>query len=262
MKKTASLVLFVLALLCLTGCGVLPRDLSPAVPISVTEAPEPENPFSKTGNTVTFGRYEQDGNDENGPEPIEWTVLEAEDEKALLISKYALDSVPYHTEDTGITWENCSLRAWLNSDFIGTAFTPEEQNAILVTDVDNGLLQCFSGWPTSGGNNTRDRIFLLSCAEAFRYFNVRHTTKEGADQNVAARVSPTAYAVSKGAWFADYSKTAEGGDSGMWWLRSPGSFDREAAIVYHDGSLSSYYASGESFCVRPAFWISLELFPR
>lgn len=39
----------------------------------------------KEGSIITFGRYEQDNNAENGPEPIEWTVYEISDGKATLI---------------------------------------------------------------------------------------------------------------------------------------------------------------------------------
>lgn len=38
-----------------------------------------------TGNIVAFGRYEQDNNLENGPEPINWLVLEVSNGSALLL---------------------------------------------------------------------------------------------------------------------------------------------------------------------------------
>ena len=61
--------------------------------------------FDTISGIVTFGRYEQDGNEENGPEEIEWIVLDVKDGRSLLISRYALDTVPYHTESINITWE-------------------------------------------------------------------------------------------------------------------------------------------------------------
>ena len=39
------------------------------------------------GDLITFGTYEQDNNPDNGPEPIEWVVLDVKDHKALVISK-------------------------------------------------------------------------------------------------------------------------------------------------------------------------------
>ena len=72
----------------------------------------------KVGHYVSFGKYEQDNNTSNGKEKIEWLVLEVKDGKALVISKYALDCKPYNTSSTNVTWETCSLRNWLNNDFI------------------------------------------------------------------------------------------------------------------------------------------------
>ena len=61
----------------------------------------------------------------------------------MLISRYALDVKPYNTQRVDITWEQCTLRAWLNNDFINTAFTTDEQAAILLTNVDNSVAQLY-----------------------------------------------------------------------------------------------------------------------
>lgn len=61
------------------------------------------------GNYVTFGTYPQTkaGNDAT---PIEWLVLARDGDKALLISRYALDAQPYNKDYTSVTWETCTLR--------------------------------------------------------------------------------------------------------------------------------------------------------
>ena len=210
--------------------------------------------FATAGNIVTFGHYEQDNNLENGPEPIEWVVLDVQDGKALLLSRYGLDEKPYHQKDTGITWEDCTLRAWLNEDFLNAAFTEEEQSAILVTDVDNSDSQGYSTWSTNGGYNTQDVIFLLSYAEANRYLGVTWDDTN----NMQSRLKPTAYANRKGMPPALYRpRTAEGDEAWFWWLRSPGDGQDNAARVYHDGSLDSGSVVSESVCVRPAIWVDL-----
>ncbi len=56
-------------------------------------------------------------------------------------------------------WENCTLCTWLNETFLNKAFNKYEQFAILLTDVDNSELQCYSEWDTNGGNNTLDKVF-------------------------------------------------------------------------------------------------------
>jgi hypothetical protein len=137
--------------------------------------------------------------------PIVWLVLENNGSNLLLISEYGLDAkafddMSYTYEKTGKfgdssnEWHNSTLRQWLNDEFLNTAFTPEEQSAILVTDVRNDSSQCY-GWTTSGGKDTQDRIFLLSYAEAFKFFHIQF----GVKNNVAARIVPTAYASEAGA---------------------------------------------------------------
>ncbi|MDO4492395.1 MAG: DUF6273 domain-containing protein [Clostridia bacterium] len=213
--------------------------------------------YRTVGSVVTFGSYEQDNNTSNGAEPIEWIVLDVKGDKSLLIAKYGLDAKPYNTKDTSVTWEKCTLRTWLNGEFLNKAFTAEEQKAILTTEVDNGKSQGYSKWSTNGGNDTKDKVFLLSYAEANKYFGVEYWQKSGADKNTKSRVQPTAYAKEQGAWTNEDYKTAEGAAAGCWWLRSPGLNQDCAARVYPYGSLLNY-VNDDGGCVRPAFWMNLE----
>ena len=205
-------------------------------------------PFKKVGSIVKFGRYEQDNNMENGTEEIEWIVLDVQEGKSLLLSKQLLDAKPYHGELSDVTWENCTLRSWLNQVFLKTAFTEEEQAAILLTTVDNSQSQGYSVYGTNGGNNTQDYVFLLSYYEAFDlYFS----------GNEMRRCSPTDYATAQGALVSTYIKT-DGKGTGWWWLRSPGYDQNGAARVRNDGSRSSINVFSDSGCIRPALWLNLE----
>ena len=205
------------------------------------------------GQYVTFGTYPQTstGNDQK---PIEWLVLDVQENKALLISRYGLDAIPYNAKYDDITWEKCTLRTWLNSTFLNKAFTAEEQKGILLTNVDNGSSQGYSKWSTSGGNNTQDRVFLLSYAEANKYLGVTYDDSK----NTKSRVAPTAYAIKQGALTSSSNKTADGAAAGWWWLRSPGNDQRNAANVSTVGYLSNYYVDNDDAVVRPALWINLE----
>ena len=205
------------------------------------------------GNYVSFGTYPQTkaGNDAT---PIEWLVLARDGNKALLISRYGLDAQPYNKDYTSVTWETCTLRTWLNSTFYNKAFSSAEQAAILTTDVDNSKNQCYSGWNTSGGNNTQDKVFLLSYAEANKYFGVTYDNSS----NTKSRIAPTAYAIAHGAWTSSYKKTADDIDAGWWWLRSPGYDQKLAANVDADGSLYANRVNVGSGSVRPALWVNLE----
>ncbi len=42
------------------------------------------------GDTITFGKYEQDGNEDNDKEEIEWVILEINKDWAFILSKKAL----------------------------------------------------------------------------------------------------------------------------------------------------------------------------
>jgi len=211
--------------------------------------------FRKVGNIVKFGHYEQDANTGNGKESIEWVVLDydAKNNRTLLLSWYGLDAKPYSTEHVDITWEKCTLRTWLNGEFMNNAFNAKEQEVILITNLDNRRAQGYSEWNTNGGKNTQDKIFLLSYAEANKYLAV--TWKDTA--NMKSRTSFTEYARQAGAW-TDYGyKTTEKKRAGWWWLRSPGHLQSFTACVGMSGSLDNYINTSLG-CVRPTFWINLE----
>ena len=234
------------------GCGSPAPDLEKDNHDTTDASQGATQDFGTIGNVVTFGRYEQDNDLTNGPEEIEWLVLDVEDGKALLLSKYGLDAKPYNGDLTDITWEKCTLRKWLNQDFLQAAFSADEQRAILTTTVDNSSAQGYSGFATNGGNNTNDQVFLLSYAEANQYFNAT------ADVDKTQVMSPTAYAIAQGVYTSEEFLTEEGKAAGWWWLRSPGISQLDAALVASDGSRFELYVVYDSACVRPAFWLDLE----
>ena len=190
------------------------------------------------GDYVTFGTYEQDNNRSNGKEPIEWLVLDKKDNRLLVISKYGLDCQPYNTREKKITWETCSLRNWLNDSFFYAAFDEKEQPMISTVTVENSDNPSHG---TKGGNDTQDKIFLLSIAEAYRYFASDHERQ----------CKRTDYALACGVTNYDDGNT-------WWWLRSSGQRSTMAAGVFPDGSITAigdYVACGTD-SVRPAMWIS------
>ncbi|MBR2038265.1 MAG: hypothetical protein IKA09_11165 [Lachnospiraceae bacterium] len=205
-----------------------------------------KKPVLKIGDMVSFGSYEQDGLRKNGAEPIEWIVLDIQNNQALLLSRYALDSRPYNSTYSPVTWETCSLRDWLNDIFLNTAFTEDEKKQILLTEVDNSRTQGNNEWHISGGNNTEDAVFLLSYADTDRYF----------DSAYDRLCMPTDYAISNGAKTRVHDDNIT--ESGWWWLRSPGEAKHHAAFVNFDGTCYSNAVGNEYLSVRPALWISLD----
>lgn len=188
------------------------------------------------GEHYTFGTYEQDNDESNGAEPLEWRVLAVEDGRALLITEKLIDCKPYNETWSNVTWKTCTLRQWLNDDFLHTAFSYGEQSKIATVTNQN---PDNSSYGIKGGNETQDKIFALSIDEANNYFS--------SDED---RIG---YATS-------YSKTyVWANDSSWWWLRSPG--DRSLSAAYVDGvgsvSLLGYDVYSNLFAVRPALWLEL-----
>lgn len=206
---------------------------------------------ASAGDTVSFGSYEQDGDESNGKEEIKWIVLEKEADRILVISESVLDHQPYNTVCTDMTWSNCSLRQWLNDEFLNAAFTEQEKAAIPVVDVSADENPKYS---TDPGSATQDKIFLLSIEEVSRYFS----------SDSARTVHPTVYAKEQGSFVEETT------DNSWWWLRSPGKNRSYAASVFVNGvvNYSGYYTitgnfnqgSGVNYwggSVRPVLWIDL-----
>ena len=91
-------------------------------------------------NTIVFGRYEQDGNLENGPEPLEWIVLGKEENRALLLSKYVLDYRQIHSIKEEFDWEQAEIREWLNNVFFDKAFKNSEKRKMLRIELSSKSL--------------------------------------------------------------------------------------------------------------------------
>lgn len=194
--------------------------------------------ITNIGDSVKFGNYEQDNNTSNGKEEIEWICINKDDDKALLISKYCLDGQPYNNDFVETSWENSSLRDWLNSSFYEEAFSNNEQSIILTTEVLN-----------SGENNTMDKVSLLSIDEVNEYF---HST----DEKIA---NLTDYAVAELKRNAT-SRFSDGWSNG-WWLRSMSEKYKDcAAHVGESGKIFSRIGANVDFSqgVRPIIWVKLK----
>lgn len=197
----------------------------------------------KEPETVLFGSYEQDGDAANGKEPIEWLVLARDGDKALLLSKYALDHqsfMPFYEPVTEpFTWESCSLRQWLNSTFLNAAFSAEEQRRLLTTTV----ITAPGG--RKGSENpftTEDRVFLLSDTEVYAYFS----------SEAATVADYTAYALSEDPWAGNATAPAPA----IWWLRTTDGGNHPDS-VYTRGGVGEGARSYEGEYVRPAIWVDM-----
>ncbi|MBQ6638569.1 MAG: S-layer homology domain-containing protein [Lachnospiraceae bacterium] len=225
----------------------------------------------KVGDIIKFGHYEQDGNLENGKEEIEWQVLKVESDRVLVVSKYALDCKKYDETKYAVTWEESTLRKWLNDDFLNEAFTMEEQEKIPIVYLEN---RSNPYWGTAGGYNTNDRIFCLSLDEmesCFGDYSFYGDSMWGCNQNLICDV--TQYAINNGAKSfimteekynetykqKGYTSSIIGQRGCYWWLRSSGFRNTTACYVdyFGEGGASIEGISyADSIAVRPALYIN------
>ena len=193
---------------------------------------------ARKGKSIVFGSYPQQQTGKK--DPIEWLVLEKKNNRVLVISKYGLDCEKYNEIETSVTWESCTLRSWLNGEFIKNAFSKDEQKLVAKTKLEN---KDNGEYGTDAGKDTMDKVFLLSIDETKKYFS----------SDDARKCEPTEYVVPQGVYLED-------GVNVWWWLRSPGRLQAHAAFVGESGFVyaNGNGVTGESLAIRPALWINLK----
>lgn len=202
--------------------------------------------------------------------PIKWRVLNIHGNDALLIADKGLDDQEYNTADADVTWETCTMRSWLNGydssdnssgrdytelNFINYAFTSSEISAIKTTEVVNDDNISYG---TEGGNNTTDKIFLLSENEVHNSSTalLYRFVRSGNTYDEARRCKSSTYAKAMGVYRNTESFYA---GNCWWWLRSPGSHSRAAVDVSRGGNVDygGAYVLSRSGAVRPALHLDL-----
>ncbi len=236
---------------------------------------------AKPGYVVEFGVYEQNKDTNDGAEPIEWYVLDVKDDKALLLSKYVLENMPYHKYEEEITWKNCTLREWLNGTFYENAFNAEEKQRIATTLLEN----VWNPWNVLAEYEyTEDKVFLPSMEDMLSgdYFYTEKApesaafTFDGYFQTDAERMVRGVYEEEQLTHNASGSvNDFDGMPYAAYWLRASSrveyrSYDEKkenpylvVAGISFDGSLdtTAYNTIGNTYYdekgVRPAIWVEL-----
>ena len=199
MKKALAIILvLMLGLSLLVGCG---GDKSPYAGV-------------KVGDIVQLGGYD-------------WQVLAIKDNKALVLSDKCLEEKPYHRYRQNVTWEVSDMRRYLNGSFFENTFTEEEKMWITESTIVTGD-HYDSGTP--GGNDTIDRVFLLSVEEVKEYFPDEKTR---------------------------LAEEIDTGQTRSWLLRSPGRENNWNSTVDREhGNFTGGYAENHGPYIRPAMWLS------
>lgn len=251
-KKRNKLIITtaIIVCVCIAFCAILKSVIIPSVKYhseqKQIEFVQEQLKSVSVGDKVRFGTYEQDNDISNGKEDIEWRVLAKENNRILVISDKALDCQLYNVINDDVTWKTCTLRKWLNDDFFNSAFTDAEKICIPTVTVTADKNPKYS---TYSGKTTKDKIFLLSTKEADEYFM----------DDEERKCIPTDYAIAQGVYTSD-NHTINGVATCWWWLRSPGSIQACATLVYADGAFSErgYDVNRGCSAVRPAMWITTE----
>ena len=115
---------------------------------------------------------------------------------------------------------------------------------------------------TPGGNNTMDRVFLLSIDEVLQHFGDSGYVAKGANMGPFERafVNPSGSNVTLQSQIHDQYNEARmttGPGIYSWWLRSPGGKPSFAAVVNHGALTIMGNAVDRNFSVRPALWLYL-----
>lgn len=198
-------------------------------------------------------------------EPIRWRILSEENGIALILcdgiigskayqSSYYYSYGDYYTTANGApsgttvnNYKYSEIRAWLNDEFLNTAFDNDERTLIKTTVVDNGAES--AGYTEDdftyeySCENTNDKVFLLSYKEAI-----------SEDYGMNYDMETSDYARATGAFM---STDSDYYGLGGWWLRSPGC-DRDYLAMCFEGDDAGGVGVGVSpVGVVPALQIQL-----
>ncbi len=229
-----------------------------------------------TWDCLWFGNHWQEdtngdgkANKNDAKQPIKWRVLSVEGDNAFLLADKNLDCQEYSDTETSVTWDTCRMRSWLNGygaeankdgkdysddNFLNNAFSADEQSAIKTVNVVNNDNPVFG---TEGGNDTIDKVYLLSIDEVtnveYGFVSSRYEYAE------SRRAKNTAFTKGRGAWTSVYGENVgEDAGNGYWWLRSPGYESDFVSVVSTSGNVNTNgnYVHSD-IAVRPAMHLNL-----
>lgn len=176
---------------------------------------------SHVGLEITIGSYNH--------KKIQWIVLRDTGNYILIITKYAVKRIPYNNELCFITWENCSLRSWLNNDFYKNSFSNDERKKIQKMRIPSEIMKDHEFNPSC---ETEDFISILNIREYEHFFGkVLHwKCKTYPPEKIPVQC----------------------------WLRNNGLNERHAAFIGRSGTVhgGGSFVNSPRNGVRPIMWIS------
>lgn len=254
MRRILPLLLIACLVMAMLPAAALAADTGKA--IQLVSGGSAANIGGSQKDNVFFGNYFQ--SNRTTKDPVKWRVLSNAGGQLFLLSDQNLEVFQYHTERENVTWETSTIRSWLNGydaysgdNLLAAAFSDREQAAIAVTNVinyDNEEYDPGSGNFTDGGNDTTDRVFLLSIMDLYNRVYFPPKTSD---------LSTNTVYVADGGKLRSYMNPA--GEADRWWLRSPGFTQKEAAFMEDLGGSvpEGNPVDNRNTAVRPAFNLNL-----
>lgn len=150
-----------------------------------------------------------------------WLILEKEDPNVFLVKSLPVNGVAYNdSSKKKVSWKNCTLRKYLNHQFMEENFCEEAANHIITTTVEVPKRE---NKPTETQHITMDQLFLLNAEQAEQYQDI----------------------------LSNYLRD--------WWLINPGANKNTAQFVSYGKLMKyGYDMSDRNIYIRPAMWISLD----
>ena len=161
LKRASAFIVSIIMLISVTGCGNN-TESNAKTELNAKEEVSIDFDMHSTGSVLQFGTFEG--------EPINWIVLNKQFDKALLMTEEPLTSKPFHSETSRATWENSTIRTWLNDDFYNSAFSEAEKN--LIRETQNTSIINSHRFMSNNQEktiSTTEKVFLLSEDEVSSY---------------------------------------------------------------------------------------------
>lgn len=157
---------------------------------------------------------------------MDWRVLDKKKDQVLLIKDKAIGSLAFDNGEAKakfVTWATSSARNWLNTTFLEENFLDGERTLLADTAVKNAANPTYG---TAAGEDTTDKVFLLSYDEVEKYTEALHETES------------------------------------CWWLRTPGANENTMCFVYRDKTVMDYgytvWSGNTKITIKPAVWVNVE----
>lgn len=192
----------------------------------------------EVGDVIAFGK--DINNSINPNKKLLWRVLEKNETKCLVLSTYLTETRHRYDHYGEAVWASSDVRDYLNNEYLNAAFSDSEKAFMLDTELVNSVA---TSTGSIGGDNTVDKVFLLSADEVLKYMPEEKTRR----------------AIGRDTTTNNYLGYMS------WMLRTPvfseNEYDQFIAGVEMKGTLCNtledFFSVDSEIGLRPAMWIDL-----